>query len=144
MHVPYKGGTSAITAVISGEVHAIFNTITAILPQARAGKMRALAVSNAKRVELAPELPPVAESGLPGFEMIGWYAIFAPAATPRAIVNQVNAEINRILQQPDIRQRFLNSGMMPLGGTPEALGDYLKMEIARWARVIKERGITSD
>lgn len=144
MHVPYKGGTPAITAVISGEVHAIFNTITAILPQARAGKLRALAVSNARRVELAPDLPPVAESGLPGFEMIGWYAIFAPAATPGAIVSQINAEINRILREPDVRQRFLSSGMMPLGGTPEALRDYLKIEIARWAGVIKARGITSE
>lgn len=144
LHVPYKGGTPAITALISGEVQAIFNTIAAILPQARAGRMRALAVSNPKRVELAPDLPAVAESGVPGFEMIGWYAIFAPAATPRAIVNQINAEINRTLQQPDVRERFLNSGMMPLGGTPEALGDYLKLEIARWARVIKEQGITSD
>ena len=144
MHVPYKGGTSAITATISGEVQAIFNTITALLPQARAGKLRALAVSNAKRVVLAPDLPTVAESGVSGFEMIGWYAMFAPAATPRTVINQINADINRILQQPEVRERFLATGNVPLGGTPDALGDYLKIEIARWAKVIKEGRVSAE
>ncbi len=144
MHVPYKGGTPAVTAAISGEVQAIFNTITALLPQARAGKLRALAVSNARRVVLAPDLPTVAESGVAGFEMIGWYAMFAPAATPRTVINQINAEINRILQQPEVRERFLATGNVPLGGTPDALGDYLKIEIARWAKVIKEGRVTAE
>ena len=144
MHVPYKGGTLAITAAISGEVQAIFNTITALLPQARAGKLRALAVSNAKRVVLAPDLPTVAESGVSGFEMIGWYAMFAPAATPRTVINQINADINRILQQPEVRERFLATGNVPLGGTPDALGDYLKIEIARWAKVIKEGRVSAE
>jgi len=137
MHVPYKGGTQAITASIGGEVQAIFNTITALLPQARSGKLRALAVSNAKRVVLAPDLPTVAESGVPGFEMTGWYAMFAPSGTPRAVVSRINADINPILQQPDVRERFLATGNVPLGGTPDALRDYLKLEIARWSKVIK-------
>ena len=141
MHVAYKGGSPAITAAVSGEVQAIINTITALLPQARAGKLRALAISDAKRVVLAPDLPTVAESGVAGFEMIGWYAMFAPAATPRAVINQINAEINRILQQPDAREQFLRIGMVPVGGTMEALGEYLKIEIARWAKVVKEAGI---
>ncbi len=141
LHVPYKGATPAVGALLGGEVQAIFNPITAILPQARAGKVRALAVSSAKRVEIAPELPTVAESGLPGFEVIVWYAIFAPAGTPRGIVTQLNAEINRILQQPEVRERFLTIGMVPIGGTPEALGDYLKLEIVRWAKVIKEANV---
>lgn len=137
-------GTPAITAAISGEVQAIFNTITALLPQARAGKLRALAVSNPKRVVLAPDIPTVAESGVSGFEMIGWYAMFAPAATPRAVINQINAEINRILQQPEVRERFLATGNVPLGGTPDALGNYLKIEIARWAKVIKEGRVSAE
>lgn len=141
LHVSYKGATPAVGALLGGEVHAIFNPITAILPQARAGKVRALAVSSGKRVEIAPELPTVAESGLPGFEVIVWYPIFAPAGTPRSIVNQINAEINRILQQPEVRKRFLSIGMVPIGSTPDALGDYLKLEIARWAKVIKEAGV---
>jgi tripartite-type tricarboxylate transporter receptor subunit TctC len=141
LHVPYKGGTPAVNAVLGGEVHAIFTPITAILPHARAGRLRALAVSSAKRVEIAPELPTVAESGMPGFEVIVWYPTFAPAGTPRGIVKQLNAEINRILQQPDVRERFLSNGMLPVSGTPEALGDYLKLEIALWAKVIKEAGV---
>ncbi len=144
MHVSYKGGTQAITASISGEVQAIFNTITALLPQARSGKLRALAVSNARRVVLAPDLPTVAESGVPGFEMTGWYAMFAPAGTPRAVVNQINADVNHILQQPDVRERFLATGNVPLGGTPEALRDYLKLEIARWGKVIREGHVTAE
>lgn len=141
LHVPYKGATPAVAALLGGEVQAIFNPITAILPQARAGKVRALAVSSAKRVEIAPELPTVAESGLPGFEMMVWYAVFAPAKTPRAIIDQLNREINRILQQPDTRQSFLKIGMVPVGGTPEALRDFLKLEIARYAKVVQESGV---
>jgi len=141
LHVPYKGGGPAVAALLGGEVHAIFNPPSAILPQARAGKVRALAVSSIQRVEIAPELPTVAESGVPGFESIIWYAMFAPAGTPRAIIGQINAEVNRILREPDVREHFLKIGMVPTGGTPEALGDYLKLEIARWAKVVKEAGI---
>jgi tripartite-type tricarboxylate transporter receptor subunit TctC len=141
LHVPYKGGGPAVNAVVSGEVQMIFNVITGTLPQARAGRIRALAVSSAKRAEVAPELPTVAESGLPGFEAIAWYNMFAPAGTPRRIVEQINAEVNRMLQQADTRERFLALGVTPLSGTPEALGKYLKSEVARWAKVIKEAGI---
>ncbi len=141
LHVPYKGGGPAVNAVVSGEVQLIFNVITGTLPQARAGKIRALAVSSAKRAEVAPELPTVAESGLPGFEVIAWYNMFAPAGTPRRIIDRINAEVNSMLQQPEIRERFLALGVTPLSGTPEALGDYLKFEVARWAKVIKEAGI---
>ncbi len=141
LHVPYKGATPAVIAILGGEVHAIFNPPSAILPQARTGKLRALAVSSARRAEIAPELPTVAESGLPGFEVIVWFAIFAPAETPRGIVAQLNAEINRILQQAEVRERFLAVGMIPVGGTPDALGDYLKLEVARWAAVVKAAGV---
>ncbi len=144
LHVPYRGGTPAASALLSGEVHTIFYTITAILPQARAGKARVLAVSSAKRIETAPDVPTVAESGVPGFEVIGWYAMFAPAATPRTIVNQINAEINRILRRPEVRELLLTNDLVPLGGTADALGDYLKMEIARWGKVIKEAGIKPE
>ena len=141
LHVPYKGGGPAVNAVVSGEVQVIFNVITGTLPPARASKIRALAVSSGKRAEVVPELPTVAESGLPGFEVIAWYNIFAPAGTPRRIVERINAEVNRMLQQPEVRERFLALGVAPLSGTPQALGDYLKFEVARWAKVIKEAGI---
>ena len=141
LHVPYKGGGPAVNALIGGEVQAIFNVITGTLQQARAGKLRALGVSSAKRVEVAPELPTVAESGLPGFEVIAWYNMFAPAGTPRGIVDRINAEVNRALEQPQVRERFLALGVMPLSGTPETLGAYLKFEIDRWAKLIKQAGI---
>jgi len=141
LHVPYKGGGPAVNALIGGEVQAIFNVITGTLQQARAGKLRALGVSSAKRVEVAPELPTVAESGLPGFEVIAWYNMFAPAGTPRGIVDRINAEVNRALEQPQVRERFLALGVAPLSGTPEALGAYLKFEIDRWAKLIKQAGI---
>jgi tripartite-type tricarboxylate transporter receptor subunit TctC len=141
LHVAYKGATPAVAALLGGEVHAIFNPITAMLPLAQAGKVRALAVSSGRRVEIAPEVPTVAESGVPGFESIVWYAMFAPAGTPRDVTRQLNTEINRILQQPDAREHFLRIGMVPVGGTMEALGEYLKIEIARWAKVVKEAGV---
>jgi len=144
LHVPYKGGGPAVNAVMSGEVQVIFNVISGPLQQVRAGKLRALGVSSAKRVEIAPDLPTIAESGLPGFEVIAWYNMFAPAHTPRRIVDQLNGEINRMLQQPDVRDRFLSLGVVPLTGTPEALRDYLKFEITRWAKLIKETGIKLD
>ncbi|MBI3068843.1 MAG: tripartite tricarboxylate transporter substrate binding protein [Betaproteobacteria bacterium] len=144
LHVPYKGGGPAVNALVGGEVQATFLPITVILPQARAGRVRALGVSSAKRAELAPELPTVAEAGLPGFDAAGWYAMFAPAGTPRSIVGQINAEVNRALQLPDVRERFLTNGMVSFGGAPGALADYLKLEIARWAKVIKEAKIKPE
>lgn len=141
LHVPYKGGGPAVNAVIGGEVQATFNVITGPLPHAKAGRLRALAVSSAKRVEVASEVPTVAESGVPGFEVIAWYNMFAPAGTPRPIVKQLNAEINRLLREPQVHERFLALGVVPLLGTPEALGDYLKFEVTRWAKLIKETGI---
>ncbi len=141
LHVPYKGGGPAVTAVIGGEVQGTFNVITGILPYVRSGKLRALAVSSAKRAEVAPEIPTVAESGVPGYEVIAWYNVFAPARTPRSVIERLNSEINRMLQTPDVRQRFQALGVAPLGGTPEALGKYLEFEVTRWAKLIKETGV---
>jgi tripartite-type tricarboxylate transporter receptor subunit TctC len=144
LHVPFKGGGPAVSAVVGGEVQMIFNVITGTLPQAKSGKLRALGVSSPKRVDVAPEIPTIAESGLPGYEVIAWYNMFAPARTPRSIVVRINEEINRMLKQPDVRERFAALGVVPLSGPPEALGDYLKFEVARWAKLIKEAGIKLD
>lgn len=141
LHVPYKGGAPAVGAVMSGEAQLTFNVITGTLPHARSGRLRALAVSSAKRAEVAPEIPTVAEAGLPGFEVIAWYNMFAPAGTPRGIVNRLNAELNRMLLQPDVRERFKTLGVTPLSGTPEDLAALLKSEIARYAKLINEAGI---
>ena len=144
LHVPYKGGAPAVGAVMSGEAQMTFNVITGTLPHVRSGKLRAIAVSSAKRAEVAPEIPTVAESGVPGFEVIAWYNMFAPARTPRSIVNRLNAELNRMLLQPDVRERFRALGVTPLSGTPEDLGNLLKSEIARYAKLIREAGIKLD
>ena len=144
LHIAFKGGGPAVNAVIGGEVQVIFNVITGTLPYARSGKLRALGVSTSKRIEVAPDLPTIAESGLPGYEVIAWYNLFAPAGTPRPVINKINAEINRILQQPDVRERLLTLGVVPLSGTPEALGDYLQFEITRWAKLIREAGIKAE
>lgn len=142
LHVPFKGGAPALVALVSGQVQAIFNPIAEILPQVRAGgKVRTLAVTSPKRAIEFPEVPTLAESGLPGFSVTPWSGIYAPAGTPPAIVNQLNAEINRMVQQADARERFQSVGLVPIGGTPAALGDYLKFEIARWTKVVKEAGI---
>jgi len=142
LHVPFKGGAPALVAFVGGQVQAIFNPIAEILPHVRAGgKVRTLAVTSPKRVPELPNVPTLAESGLPGFAVTPWSGIYVPASTPLSIVNQLNAEINRMVRQPEVRERFLSLGLVPIGGTPAALGDYLKVEIARWAKVIKEAGI---
>jgi tripartite-type tricarboxylate transporter receptor subunit TctC len=141
LHVPYKGGAPSVTAVMSGEAQMTFNVITGTLPYVKSGKMRAIGVSSAKRAEVAPEIPTIAEGGLPGFEVLAWYNMFAPAKTPRPIVNRINGEINRMLQLPDVRERFRALGVSPLSGTPEDLGKLLKSEIVRYGKLIKETGI---
>jgi tripartite-type tricarboxylate transporter receptor subunit TctC len=144
VHVPYKGGAPSTTGLISGEIQAIFTPISTILPHGKTGKARLLAVSSAKRVELAPDLPSVAEQGVAGFDGTSWYPIFAPARTPPAVVNKINADINQTLRKPDVRGRFLAVGMIPVGGAPEVLRDYLDAEIKRWGKVIADTGVKAE
>ncbi len=141
LHVPYKGGGPAVTAVMGGEAQGVFNVITGVLPHARTGKLRALAVSSVKRAEVAPEIPTLAESGVPGYEVIAWYNVFVPARTPRWVIDKLNGELNRMLQAADVRARFQALGVSPLGGPPAALAKYLDFEVTRWARLIKDTGI---
>jgi hypothetical protein len=144
LHIAFKGGGPAVNSVISGEVKVLFNVITGVLPMVRAGKLKGLAVSSKQRAVVAPEVPTIAESGIAGFDVIAWYNLFAPARTPKPIVNKLNAEINRILQQSDTRTRFLGLGVEPMSGSPEALGDYLQFEIKRWAKLIKDADIRAE
>ena len=144
VHVPYKGGAPSTTGLLSGEIQAIFSPISTMLPHAKAGKVRVIAVSSAKRVELAPDLPSVAEQGVAGFDGTSWYPIFAPARTPAAIIRKINADINQILRKPDVRSRFLAIGMVPAGGPPELLRDYLDTEIRRWGKVIADVGVKAE
>jgi tripartite-type tricarboxylate transporter receptor subunit TctC len=145
LHVPFKGGAPALSALVSGQVQAIFNPIAEILPQVRAGgKVRTLAVTSPKRAPDLPDVPTLDESGLPGFAVTPWSGIYAPAGTPPGIVNRLNTEINRMMQQSETRERILSTGLVPVGGTPAELGNYLKSEIARWTKVVKEAGIKPE
>lgn len=140
--MPFKGGAPALVAFLSGEAPVIFSPITEILPHLRsASKVRTLAVTDQKRVPELPDTPTLAKSGLPGATVITWTGIYVPAGTRRAVINRLNTEINRMVKQPDVRDRIMSNGLVPIGGTPEALCDYLKSEIARWSKVVKEAGI---
>jgi tripartite-type tricarboxylate transporter receptor subunit TctC len=141
VNIAYKGGGPAVIDLVAGNVQIYFSTIPAALPQVKAGRLRALAVTSAKRVAAFPDLPTVAESGLPGFEVVGWVGFFVPAGTPRPVVARLNGDIVRILGMPDTQERLAGHGMIPGGGTPEDLGAFLKAEIAKWAKLIKEAGI---
>jgi tripartite-type tricarboxylate transporter receptor subunit TctC len=140
VHVPYKGGGPALIALISGEVAMLFSNVSFTLPQIKAGKVRALAVSSTKRSLIAPELPTVAEAGVPGFELTSWYGVLAPAKTPKAIVASLHDEIVKALNAPDIKARLANDGNEAVGSTPEEFAAYIAAEIPKWARVVKRSG----
>ena len=137
----YRGGGPAVIDLIAGRVHIYFSTIPAALAQVQAGRLRGLAVTSTKRVDLLPDVPTVAESGLPGFEIIAWFGIFAPAHTPPAVVAKLNKAINEILQTQDTRKRFATEGLVPGGGTADALGTFLRAELLKWGALIKQIGL---
>ena len=141
VHVPYKGGAASITDLIAGQVQLVLSSAPSVVPHVRSGRLRALAIGSAKRSPALPEVPTVAESGLPGYEYTTWYGIFAPAKTPEAIVKKMNAEIVRMLADPQMTQRFQSQGGDPASSTPAQLTAYMREEMARWTRVIKTAGI---
>jgi tripartite-type tricarboxylate transporter receptor subunit TctC len=141
VHVPYKGGGPAIIDLLAGNINLIFATGASSINHVKAGKIRALGVTTAKRSALAPELPTIAEAGLPGFEANNWNGVVVPAKTPRAIINRLNKEFAAALSLPDIKQFLFNQGLDAAPSTPEAFGAYIKSERAKWAKVIKAAGI---
>jgi tripartite-type tricarboxylate transporter receptor subunit TctC len=144
VHVPYKGSAPAITDLLGGQVSLMFDNLPSALPQVKAGKLRALAVTSARRSQAAPDIPTLAESGVPGYEVDSWFGILAPAGTPKEIVNQLNAEIVRILKIPQVRERLLEQGAEPVGDTPEHFADHIRNETVKWARVVKASGAKAD
>ena len=145
VHVPYKNAAPAMVDVVAGQVQMAFMIVSVSLPQVQSGKVRGLAVSSLQRSRLVPDLPTLAESGLPGFEVIGWNGLLAPAGTPQAIVGKLNGEIMRELKQPEVSQRLLGAGYEPSREhTPEQFGTYMKDEIAKWTKVVKESGMKVD
>jgi tripartite-type tricarboxylate transporter receptor subunit TctC len=141
VHVPYKGGGPAIIDLLAGNINLIFATGASSINHVKAGKIRALAVTTAKRSALAPELPTIAEAGLPGFEANNWNGVVVPAKTPRAIINRLNKEFAAALSLPDIKSFLFNQGLDAAPSSPEAFAAYIKSETAKWAKVIKAAGI---
>jgi len=143
VHVPYKGTPPALNDLIGGVVNIMFDT-GVTLPHVKAGKLKAIAVTSTKRATLTPELPTMGESGLPGFDVVSWYAIFAPAGTPPAIVDILNRDINDSLRDADVRERMTRIGLDPVGTTPAALEQHVKAEIAKWGKVVRDSGAKAD
>jgi tripartite-type tricarboxylate transporter receptor subunit TctC len=144
VHVPYKGGGPAMADLVGGQIHLIFATTASAVPQIKAGRVKGIAVTTAKRSALMPELPTISEAGLTGFDANNWYGLVAPAGTPRAIIDQLNAEVTKILNMPDVKATLFNQGLDPAPGTPEQFGAYIKSERIKWAKVIKESGAKAE
>ncbi len=144
VHVPFKGSALSVNAMLSGEVQIMLNGTPTGMPYARSGKLRALAVAGARRSALAPELPTIAESGLPGFEMSGWFGTVAPAGTPEPVIARLNAEYLRALNLADVRERLEGFGFEVIGNTPAEFASRMRSESLRMARVIRESGATPD
>ncbi|CAN1507514.1 PBP2_Bug27 domain containing protein [Burkholderiaceae bacterium] len=142
--VNYKGGGSSVIDTVAGRVQMFFSTIPAALPHLKSGKLRALAVTSKHRVEMVPDVPTVDESGLPGFEVVGWFGIFAPTGTPKTVIVKLNESINVVLKMPDIRERLARQGLIPGGGSPEDLRDLLSADLSKWGKLIKEIGIKTS
>jgi len=144
VHVPYKGGGPAAIALLSGEISMIFGEPATVVQQIKAGRVRAIAVTSPKRALALPDLPTIAEGGVAGYEVTSWNGILAPAATPADIVRRLNTELNKIITASDMRQRMIDNGFEPVGGTPEKFGDKIRAEIAKWAPVVKAAGVKVD
>jgi tripartite-type tricarboxylate transporter receptor subunit TctC len=139
-HIPYKGRASAIPDVLGGRVTMMFDNMPSSLPLVREGKLRALGVTSSKRSAAAPDIPTIAEAGLPGFDAVSWFALFAPANTPRPVVDKLQAEVSKILKSPEVSKKLLDLGLEPVGSTPDELASYQKAEIAKWSKVVKDSG----
>ena len=144
IHVPYKGSAPALTDIVAGQVSVMFDNLPSVLPFIKSGRLKPLAVSSAARSRALPEVPTVAESALPGFDVTVWFGVLAPAATSRDIVNRLNAEVVKAIKTPDIRERFTQQGADPIGNTPEDFAAVIKRDLAKWAKVVKDANIKLD
>jgi tripartite-type tricarboxylate transporter receptor subunit TctC len=141
VHVPYKGGGPALTDLIGGQIHMAFSSVPSVLPHMKAGRLNALGVGSAKRSPALPNIPTIAEAGVPGYEYTTWYGVFAPARTPATIVSRLNQEIVKLLAAPELNERFVSQGADPAPSTADGLRRYMAEESLRWARLIKATGI---
>jgi len=144
VHVPYKGSPQGIADLMAGQVHLMFDNLTSISPHVRAGKLRGLGVSSLKRSAIFPDIPTISEAGVPGYETNAWGGIVVPVGTPRPIVMKLNAEINKALQSPTLKERYASIQAEPVGGTPEQFAAYVKKETSKWAEVVRKSGAKLD
>jgi tripartite-type tricarboxylate transporter receptor subunit TctC len=144
VHVPYKGTGPAVTDLLGGQVQLMFNSMPVVLNLIKSGKLKGLAVGSPQRSPAAPDVPTVAEAGVPGFENVTWYGMFVPAKTPAAVVTTLNAEVVRIMADPEMAQRMASQGAEPRSTTPAELAAYMRVEYARWKKVITAAGIKVD
>jgi tripartite-type tricarboxylate transporter receptor subunit TctC len=140
VHVPYQGSAPAITDLLGGQIQAMFDPIQATLPHVKAGNLRILGVSSPKRSSALPNVPTIAEAGVPGFETTAWWAVFVPAGTPREIITKLNTEIVKIMRSPEMKERLRELDIEPIGSTPDQLAAFMKAEMAKWSRAVKFSG----
>ena len=143
-HVPYKGTQQSIPDIMSGQVAILFDNIMTAQPNVKAGKVKALAISSPKRSALVPDIPTVAESGLPGFQSVVWFGLLGPAGTPKAVVDRMNAEMNKALQLPDIQARFTQMGFEPAGGSAADFSQAMQRDAEKWSKVIRDAGVKPE
>jgi tripartite-type tricarboxylate transporter receptor subunit TctC len=144
VHVPYKGSGPALIDLLGGQTQLMFSTMPPALPHVKTGRLRALGMTGAKRSPLVPDLPTIAESGLPGYEITQWWGVLGPAGMPAGVVTRLNSEVNAILQQPDVKERFASEGADTAPNTPGWFASYMKSEVAKWAKLVKASGATAD
>jgi tripartite-type tricarboxylate transporter receptor subunit TctC len=144
VHIPYKGAAAAMQDLVGGRVDAMFDNLASSLSQVKGGRIRALAVTTARRSELAPELPTIAESGLPGFDISTWFGVFVPAGTPGPVVDRLHAEFIQALAATDVREKMLNLGAEPVGNTPRQFASYVRSEAAKYAKLVTASGAKVD
>ncbi len=144
VHIPYKGSAPAVTDLLGGQVQVMFDNAPNVMPQVKAGRLRALAQSGLTRSSIAPELPTVAEAGVQGYEVTVWFGLVAPAGTPREVIVKLNIEVLKILAMPDVRDRFLAQGVEPMGSTPEQFGEHIRAQMAKWGKVVRDAGVQAE
>jgi tripartite-type tricarboxylate transporter receptor subunit TctC len=144
VHIPYKGAGAATAAVVGGQVQLLFTSTGAAIPHIRSGRLKALGVTTAKRSHVLPDVPTIAETGFPGFRVDGWYALLAPANTPKPVIDRIYADVAAVLKMPDVAKRIESFGLEPNGLPPQEFSDYIRAELAKWGKVIREAGIKPE
>jgi len=144
VHIPYKGSAPADVDLVGGQIQFMTDTVNSVMPFVRDNRLKMLAVTTSKRMSLFPDVPTLSESGMPGFEVGAWQGVMVPVNTPARIIQQLNSEVMKALQSPEVRQKLALQGAEPLGSTPQAYGEYVQKELVRWAKVVKQTGVSLE